>query len=1315
MGSKPWQLLTALALVGGVAIGVGYYVYHFLAEQDFLIDQNRRIVREISKQVTSEIEGVAPMMRNAARELYRGNFYLKGRPYPHTRRGRQIRIKRVEDFVEQLPGFELVSLEPVGRLVRGPSEPVETLDSIDPVLSRAGDRLRIELSPLPYCCACSATGVADCEIAIVVEADPESLFQSIAHSSQFADVLVADEEGSIIVQRKARRDPTKHLDALLTSVIEPELASRASSVVAGTSHRLRAEVGGEEHWLLLQPTPIRKLKVRDPSSDDGEAPELRSFVWTVVALMPAREFLQTALDIPTTLVLLPIVVSLIVMLLGSLWLKLWNCGPYEAIGRLEVALAAFAFAALVGVLAMAVLDQALIRDRSRVLDDDLEHFANELNRNFDAELQQAYRQLEEAAPALVEALKRQKRRNVFDDSRLTEAFLPEANVLAASGRSELFGDYPYFEQLVWLDRAGFQRVKWASHGIPTPAGFYKDRPYFAKASRRDLWRRESLGTCPSGKLAGRGRGFFIEPIQSRTTGQRRAVLSAPVDDRGTLLDCAEAGVFDSEETDPNVVTLVTKLHAFDRPVIPPGLDFVVVDENGEIRFYSSADTRLREMIEENLRQAKVSRFIESVRDAREGGKTSEEGQPYSNRYHGRSLHFFVKPLAEPPWTLVTVGTSDEREAINKRALLELAPRFVLYAVLLVSLVSFAAWAASLRYEMRSDRWMWPNAERTPAYLQLGLAFASLSATTWIAFVSGDSPYWTFGPEHLLFAGLVIFALVAFSLGVRQGWTRWVRTTALALLVMGALVAFDFETPYWFAIMATAGIVLVAILEEQTRELARRMLALRGLAFSLFGVSFAVILGAVPAVVLFQTAVNSELEQAVVEERKMFGERVAGWVERQNGSSQESVRKLLSSQRSERVEDACASPKGADWPVYLRGELGKGCALTGMPEADGDESPLDRVADRFQLSGGPTEFRGLSSEYLTRPTLFGFALLGLAVAIVARRSLGIAHDWQLDTTDRLASSRGGRWLHVGSSKEIDASAIDGAGSNEVAIIDMRIAAQRQTATNAKVEYVLLRYFESLLGSPGLRAEAIELIDDLIKAGKKVHIACEVEPLRWLSDPIRRDREDVQKDLPQWADVFARFRVRHRSVASQDPGGDRVTTKILRECGVSPRLNTLAKHLQRKRPKFQLIENMVLRRARAEFVRLWELCTDRERAVLYLLAQGNIVSYPNRQVAAELERRGLIVRDGGMWIASGAFRRFVLATVTPGDERRWNQLGGGPGWALWRNALLVVLALGAGFVAVTQRDVFLSLGAFLGVLAGLPLVARLMSGFSGASDK
>ena len=85
------------------------------------------------------------------------------------------------------------------------------------------------------------------------------------------------------------------------------------------------------------------------------------------------------------------------------------------------------------------------------------------------------------------------------------------------------------------------------------------------------------------------------------------------------------------------------------------------------------------------------------------------------------------------------------------------------------------------------------------------------------------------------------------------------------------------------------------------------------------------------------------------------------------------------------------------------------------------------------------------------------------------------------------------------------------------------------------------------------------------------------------------------------------------------------------------------------------------------------------------------------------------------ASGAFRRFVVAAATPAERTRWHRFAGSEGWHLWRNVILVLMTLGVGFVFVTQRDVFVGLGAFLAVLGGLPLAARLFSGFGTADSR
>ena len=134
------------------------------------------------------------------------------------------------------------------------------------------------------------------------------------------------------------------------------------------------------------------------------------------------------------------------------------------------------------------------------------------------------------------------------------------------------------------------------------------------------------------------------------------------------------------------------------------------------------------------------------------------------------------------------------------------------------------------------------------------------------------------------------------------------------------------------------------------------------------------------------------------------------------------------------------------------------------------------------------------------------------------------------------------------------------------------------------------------------------------------------------------------------------------------------------------------------------------AEAYYRVLWSGCTTGERFILYHLAKNGFVNPANPDVGVLLGKR-LIVLAPDLRLINESFRRFVVGECCrPETVAAWIGEDNTSSWNTLKVPLITVLAGGALFLYLTQRDVFDTTIAFAAaVAAGLPAIFKLLGVF------
>ncbi|MGA3028647.1 MAG: hypothetical protein ABSF98_28205 [Bryobacteraceae bacterium] len=134
-----------------------------------------------------------------------------------------------------------------------------------------------------------------------------------------------------------------------------------------------------------------------------------------------------------------------------------------------------------------------------------------------------------------------------------------------------FTEYPYFDHLFWADRAGYQEIKWSTRKTPTPDKNECNYPFFQAALQRQLWRFDPPdASWPQ---------FRVDPLRSPNTGRYIAVIAKAVQEPQPGLLHQGLGV----------AAVVSPMMSLVDPVLPPEYGFAVIDPSGLVLFHSQSD------------------------------------------------------------------------------------------------------------------------------------------------------------------------------------------------------------------------------------------------------------------------------------------------------------------------------------------------------------------------------------------------------------------------------------------------------------------------------------------------------------------------------------------------------------------------------------------------------------------------------------------------------------------------------------------------------------------------------------------------------
>jgi hypothetical protein len=563
-----------------------------------------------------------------------------------------------------------------------------------------------------------------------------------------------------------------------------------------------------------------KKQAKGVQEHDGEqSSEQEDRVWVIGALVPEYEFQAEARTISSS-ALAALVLLALIGLLALPVLKLWTLGPRERLRWWDVHLLAGTGVLAVALVTVLIGSLWLSGFIARQVDDEMDAVSRSLRANFATELK--------GSLDLLMGFAECRATNAPSGEPTRLRLLLErpaadwcATAVAYEALQKGLTDYPHVEMLILADATGQQLEKWTVRGQYTRFLNMSGYAVFRDVLERRFQHLNGANGQPT-------HPFSISVSTSENTGEKLSLLSIEVPSPG-------AG-------DARVATMVTRMLSLTRPVLPPGLEFAVIDERGGVAFHSRDGRRLYENLHAESHDSAELRAASLARRAMVGDLV----------YHGRPTRIHAHPIASTPWTLVVLNDMEMRRALVVDAATAAAALFVVYMLLYVV-------AASCLRLFRSDDWVWPDPARIGDYRLGALVLLGLLCYGLMVVRRGPSVSNAVVAVTIPFAAL-LFARLLFDRDEPHASSKRIAGGLLGLMALALVLDSGLRGEAVAVLLlstVSAGAILVIALRGVWRPHASRRVLTAS--YSLFLLAFLLVVGLLPAIVFHRDAAQQALE------------------------------------------------------------------------------------------------------------------------------------------------------------------------------------------------------------------------------------------------------------------------------------------------------------------------------------------------------------------------------------------------------------------------------------------------------------------------
>jgi len=208
-------------------------------------------------------------------------------------------------------------------------------------------------------------------------------------------------------------------------------------------------------------------------------------------------------------------------------------------------------------------------------------------------------------------------------------------------------------------------------------------------------------------------------------------------------------------------------------------------------------------------------------------------------------------------------------------------------------------------------------------------------------------------------------------------------------------------------------------------------------------------------------------------------------------------------------------------------------------------------------------------------------------------------------------------------------------------------------------------------------------------------------------VNESKRDFKVELGEYKRMWNRMGKRY---------GEKLSQWIYHECKWTAPLQNIGLHFASEvtnpvyYSKRQVIAKVALM-ARNYYQAIWDSFDANDKLVLVQLAEEGLVNPKAIDRVNDLIHRGLVTRTPALGLMNESFARFINRAVKREQVIAWEKEGVTSAWTIFKWILPIPLVLLAGFLFITQRNVFSSLIGFMVAVGSLaPIFLNLFSQFS-----
>ncbi|MEO8766182.1 MAG: cache domain-containing protein [Ginsengibacter sp.] len=347
--------------------------------------------------------------------------------------------------------------------------------------------------------------------------------------------------------------------------------------------------------------------------------------WVITGLLSNNRYQQERNQLPVSIVILLVTVLIIIIVVFP-WVKLYQMGNKDRLTIID-GISSIAVSMLLMSLLFFTFFKYNALMRPDISPNSKDTLATQITTAFQKEIDTAYQKLQ----SFDDFLKNHYALFSNDIVNLDKENIEYRKLVNGNGSNrdslkallEIARTINLY-QVYWLDTNGTEKINWTTEGMNAPHGHFKTRDYFKKITPATVY---TLHNDTNQK-------FYLDQLISWTSGSFRSVVS-----------------FSSKVPGQAVAAMSFNMRSLNKPVLPEGYGFAIIDNNGKVRYHSNPSSNLNEnLVEEFSESEKLTSCL----------KARTEGV-FETKYFSTEYTVAVKPIERLPYFIVIFEDTSYKE------------------------------------------------------------------------------------------------------------------------------------------------------------------------------------------------------------------------------------------------------------------------------------------------------------------------------------------------------------------------------------------------------------------------------------------------------------------------------------------------------------------------------------------------------------------------------------------------------------------------------------------------------------------------------